>query len=117
MQAQNGQPVIYLALHWWVEVLTGRLGTSIGVLAVAWLGLALMQGRIPLREALRVLLGCFLLFGAPMIAAGLLDTLTQRRPQPPEISPPDAPPAPLPSQAPPMPTIQPGPQRIRTTTG
>lgn len=56
----------------WIEgILTGTLASVLGVIAVAALGFALLAGRIDLRRGLTVLVGCFILFGAPAIAAGL----------------------------------------------
>jgi len=42
------------------------------VLAVAFVGALMLAGRLPLREGLRVALGCFVLLGAPVIAAGFV---------------------------------------------
>jgi len=47
------------------------LGTSIAVLAVAGIGFAMRQGRLSLRGGVKVVLGRFILFGAPAIANGL----------------------------------------------
>lgn len=74
-----------LALDWWVGVLTGRAGTAVTVLAVGWLGLCLLQGRVPLREGLRIMVGAFILFSAPVIAQGLMESI---------VTPPPAQPAP-----------------------
>lgn len=60
------------AAQWVQGALMGTLATMICVLAVAILGLMMLRGRIAMREGLRVLLGCFLLLGAPAIAAGLM---------------------------------------------
>jgi type IV secretion system protein VirB2 len=60
------------AINWWASLITGSLGTSIAVLAVAGLGFAVLRGEVSLRKAMRVILGCFILFGAPAIAQGLL---------------------------------------------
>lgn len=60
----------------WVEgVLLGTLGTTLAVLAVAWVGLEMLSGHISVRRGLQVVLGCFILFGAPLIAAGLRDAV------------------------------------------
>ncbi|MDE2561120.1 MAG: TrbC/VirB2 family protein [Sphingomonadales bacterium] len=57
----------------WIEgTLLGSVATTVCIVAVAILGLMLLRGRIAVRDGLRVLLGCFLLLGAPAIAAGLL---------------------------------------------
>jgi type IV secretion system protein VirB2 len=85
----------------WVEgVLLGSLGTTIAVLAVAGLGFAMLQGRLSTRDGIRVVLGCFILFGAPAIARGLA-SMAQADNAPiviPTPSPtPKRPPPPLPS--------------------
>ena len=60
------------AVEWVAGLLTGSLGESIAVLAIAALGFALLQGRVPVRRAATVVLGCFILFGARTVAAGLM---------------------------------------------
>jgi len=60
------------AVDWWASLLTGSLATSIAVLALAGLGFALLRGEVSLRHGIRVVLGCFILFGAPTIAQGLM---------------------------------------------
>ena len=62
------------AVQWGLALLTGSLSTSIAVVAIAGLGFAMLQGDIPVRRATRFVLGCFILFGAPMIAQALLTT-------------------------------------------
>ncbi|MCT2401850.1 TrbC/VirB2 family protein [Novosphingobium mangrovi (ex Huang et al. 2023)] len=57
--------------EWFVELLMGSLGMSMAVLALAAVGLAMLHGRLSVRETARVALGCFILFGAPTIARGL----------------------------------------------
>lgn len=44
----------------------------IAILAVAGIGLAMLQGRVSVRSGLRVAIGCFILFGAPAIAQELM---------------------------------------------
>ena len=45
------------------------------VLAVAFVGFSMLTGRISLRRGARVVLGCFLLLGAPLIAARMMGML------------------------------------------
>ncbi len=45
---------------------------ALAVIAVALVGVLMLSGRLAVREAMQVVLGCFLLFGASAIAAGLL---------------------------------------------
>ena len=61
-----------LAEQWVADLLTGRLATVVAVIVVASAGLLLMQGRLRLRDSLRIALGCFILFGASGIAKELL---------------------------------------------
>jgi type IV secretion system protein VirB2 len=54
-----------------VDLIFGPLATSIAIIAVAWVGFAMLSGRVDIRRGLAVKLGCFLLFGARGIAEGL----------------------------------------------
>lgn len=57
----------------WVEgVLLGDIALGLCVIAVAFIGALMLTGRVPLRVGMRVVLGCFMLLGAPVVAAGLL---------------------------------------------
>lgn len=62
---------IVFAIEWIEGVLLGPLATTFATLAIAWLGFAMLTGRTDWRRGLSVLLGCFILFGAPVIARGL----------------------------------------------
>lgn len=67
-----GQPDALVAAVTWVQdVLLGSIATTIAVVAIAAIGLMMLTGRLPVRRGLTVLLGCFILFGAASIAAGL----------------------------------------------
>ena len=66
---------IEAAAQWIEDLLLGQLGTTIAVLAVAIAGLNMLWGRISAREGIRILLGCFVLFGAPAIAQGLMSAI------------------------------------------
>ena len=59
------------ASSWVEQLLTGSLGTAIAIIVVAVAGIAMMQGRLAIRQALQIILGAFILFGAPSIAQGL----------------------------------------------
>lgn len=62
---------------WWVQhLLLGSIATIVAVLAIAATGAAMLTGRIDVRRGAMVIIGCFLLFGAPTIAAGLYAALT-----------------------------------------
>ena len=57
----------------WIEhLITGSLTATLAIIAVALVGFAMFGGRLPVRRGATVLIGCFVLFGAPAIAHGLL---------------------------------------------
>jgi len=83
--APDASPIA-LAADWLAQIITGSLGTSIAVIAIGWVGLAMLQGHLDWRRAGRIILGCFILFGSPLIARGLIDALqgtASLRPNPP----------------------------------
>lgn len=62
----------------WIQgALMGSAAVAISVLAVASVGLMMMTGRVDTRRGLRVVIGCFIIFGAPAIAAGILKAVSQ----------------------------------------
>ena len=64
-------PVLPAAAQWLSGTLLGTVAITLCILAVAFVGLAMMSGRIAVREGIRVALGCFVLLGAPTIASGV----------------------------------------------
>lgn len=79
----------------------GELATRVAIIAVASVGYLLLTGRVAYRRGARVIVGCFLLFGAPTIAEGLLGTLVDTSAAPLPTTP--LPPPPLPIVASPAP--------------
>ena len=75
MQASLTDPpptsAIGSATSWISDLLFGPLATIIAVIAIAWIGFAMLSGRIDIRRGLSVVLGCFLLFGARGMVEGL----------------------------------------------
>ena len=59
------------ATSWVSDLLFGPLATAIAVIAIAFVGFAMLTGRIDLRRGAFVVLGCFLLFGARSFADNL----------------------------------------------
>ena len=57
--------------EWIVDVMFGPVAVGLCALAVAFVGAMMLTGRWHLRLGFRVVLGCFVLLGAPMIATGL----------------------------------------------
>lgn len=68
----DGDPLV-AAIQWLVALLMGKAATSVAVIAVASIGFAMLQGRIAHREGFRVIIGCGILFGAPVIANRLME--------------------------------------------
>jgi type IV secretion system protein VirB2 len=65
------RPVLGAASDWTAGVLGGTLATALCVIAVAILGLLLLSGRLRVRRSVEVVLGCFLLLDAGVLAAQL----------------------------------------------
>ena len=64
--------VFAAAVQWLEGTLLGTVATAVAVIAVASVGLLLMSGRVDIRRGAQVIFGCFILFGASTIAAGIM---------------------------------------------
>jgi type IV secretory pathway VirB2 component (pilin) len=85
------------AVDWMAAVLTGPLATGVAVIAVALFGFGMLTGRLDVKSGLRLVLGAFILFGAPSIAreiAGIVrgdgvaapeDLVASQSPPPPAV--------------------------------
>lgn len=60
------------AVQWITASLLGSIALALCVLAVASVGLMMLAGRLPVRRGLSVVLGCFVLLGAPVIASAFV---------------------------------------------
>ena len=69
-----GSGVIVAAVRWLEGTLLGTIATVVAVMAVATVGLLMLTGRINWRYGVTVILGCFILFGAASIVAGIQST-------------------------------------------
>ena len=65
------EPVTGNAGDWLGGLLGGELTTALCVVAIAMLGLLMLGGRLPVRTGLKVVMGCFLLLSASLVATGL----------------------------------------------
>lgn len=63
--------VIGAAVQWLQGTILGSAATAVAIIAVASIGLLMLSGRVDWRRATSALVGCFILFGAPGIAAAL----------------------------------------------
>ena len=70
-----GSSAIVAAVQWLEGTLLGTIATTIAVIAVASAGFMALTGRVDLRRAGAAILGCFILFGASSIVAGLESTV------------------------------------------
>ena len=66
-----GSGPIVAALSWIQGTLLGNLATTAAVIAVATVGFLMLSGRMNWRFGATVILGCFVLFGAATIVAGI----------------------------------------------
>jgi type IV secretory pathway VirB2 component (pilin) len=70
----QGSGAIVGAVRWLQGTLLGTVATVVAVIAVAAVGLLMLTGRINWRHGAIVILGCFILFGAASIVAGIQST-------------------------------------------
>lgn len=66
-----GSGPIVGAISWIQSTLLGTVATVVAVIAVAVVGLMMLTGRMNWRYGATVILGCFILFGAASIVAGI----------------------------------------------
>ena len=66
-----GSGPIVAALAWLQGTLLGNVATAVAVMAVAAVGFMMLTGRMNWRFGATVIIGCFILFGAASIVAGI----------------------------------------------
>ena len=67
----RGSGPIVAALMWLQGTLLGNVATAVAVIAVAMVGFMMLTGRMNWRFGATVIIGCFILFGAGTIVAGI----------------------------------------------
>ncbi len=67
----RGSGPILAAVNWVQGTLLGNVATAVAVVAVAIVGFMMLTGRMNWRHAITVIVGCFILFGAAAIVAGI----------------------------------------------
>jgi type IV secretion system protein VirB2 len=67
----QGSGPILNALFWLQGTLLGTVATTLGVIAVASIGFMMLTGRMSWHKGAGVVMGCFILFGATSIVAGI----------------------------------------------
>lgn len=66
-----GSGVLVNAVNWLQGTLLGTIATTVAIIAVAVVGLMMLTGRINWRHGAVVIVGCFIIFGAASIVAGI----------------------------------------------
>src|SRR3569623_3431163 len=69
-----GSGVLVSAVRWLQGTLLGTVATVVAIIAVASVGFLMLTGRINWRYGATEILGCFILFGAASIVAGIQST-------------------------------------------
>lgn len=69
-----GSGVLVAAVRWFQGTLLGTVATVVAIIAVASVGFLMLTGRINWRYGITVIFGCFILFGAAGIVAGIQTT-------------------------------------------
>jgi hypothetical protein len=67
---------VVAAVQWLQGTLLGTVATTVAVISIATVGLMMLSGRLDLRRGAGVVVGCFILFGASSIAAGIQSVAT-----------------------------------------
>lgn len=70
----RGSGPIVSAVQWLQGTLLGTVATVVAVIAVACVGFMMLTGRMNWRYGAMVIFGCFILFGAVSIVAGIQST-------------------------------------------
>lgn len=65
---QGGDPITS-ALLWMQSILLGPIATAVAVMAVAGVGFMMLTGRMNWRYGATVIIGVFIIFGAPRLVA------------------------------------------------
>lgn len=91
-----GGESLLIAVQWVEALLLGRVATAIAAISIAFIGYNMMAGRLAAKDALRIIAGCFILFGSPLIARGLIEAAQGSNEAAPPAFADDSPPLPTP---------------------
>ena len=67
----QGNDPVTSALLWMQGILLGPIATTLAVMAVAGIGFMMLTGRMNWRYGATVIIGVFIIFGAPRLVASL----------------------------------------------
>lgn len=77
LRMDSGQH-LFRAVSWVLELLTGSAAIIAATIVIALFGFSMLSGRIDVRRGIGAVFGCFLVFGAASIAAGLMQFVAGR---------------------------------------
>lgn len=66
------------ASDWLQATFLGTLATSTAIVAIASIGFLMLSGRIDVRRSAQAIFGCFMIFGASTVAAGIVSAVPGR---------------------------------------
>ncbi len=69
--AQSGDDPITSALLWMQGILLGPIATAVAVMAIAGVGFMMLTGRMNWRYGATVIIGVFIIFGAPRLVEAI----------------------------------------------
>lgn len=69
------------AMLWLQNTLLGTIALTVAIIAVASVGLMTLTGRVNVRYGVTVITGCFVLFGASSIVAGIQSAIGRGSPE------------------------------------
>jgi type IV secretion system protein VirB2 len=67
----RGSGPILAAVNWVQGTMLGNVATAVAVIAIAIVGFMMLTGRMNWKHGITVIFGCFILFGATVIVAGI----------------------------------------------
>jgi type IV secretion system protein VirB2 len=76
----SGSSAIVGAVLWLQNTLLGTVAVTVAVICVAFVGFMMLSGRVNIRYGLSVIGGCFILFGASSIVAGIQASVAMASP-------------------------------------
>lgn len=72
MSMSAGSSALVQSVSWIERLVIGPLAVSLAVIAVAVTGLLMLRGHVSLEATFRMVMGCFIIFGAPAIALEII---------------------------------------------
>jgi type IV secretory pathway VirB2 component (pilin) len=94
-----GTSPLVAAVQWLEGTVLGTIALTVAILAVASVGFMMLTGRVNLRHGATVIMGCFILFGAPGIVAGMQSAMRGADVSEQLAAVPEPPPVVIPAQA------------------